>query len=236
MIDPALKFTAGLSLGEAREARNEQLHNSWIVAAMLDNRAACLTLAGVRQVPTNLVMDAAFHTAPEEAFVEALLATNEQLHHSQIDDAMSGTTAIAALVRGRTLYVANVGDSRCVLAERAHGGRLVAVPLSFDHTPFRQALPLSPPPGASIALTPLSGTGAALVHAPAACLTRAWRAPGGRREAGPLTRNHTRASGRLPTPVSRPTGRHESGLQIRPCARLRWQKPQQAVWLHSPAR
>lgn len=146
----------------------------------------------MRQVPTNLVMDTAFHTAPEEAFVEALLATNEQLHHSQIDDAMSGTTAIAALVRGRTLYVANVGDSRCVLAERAHGGRLVAVPLSFDHTPFRQALPLSPSPRVSIALTPLLGTCPALLRAPAICLTSAWRALGGRREAGPLTCDHAR--------------------------------------------
>ena len=144
---------------------------------MLDYRAACPTLAGVRQVPTNLVMDAAFHTAPEEAFVEALLATNEQLHHSQIDDAMSGTTAIAALVRGRTLYVANVGDSRCVLAERAHGGRLIAVPLSFDHTPFRQALPPSPSPRVSIALTPVLGTRPALLRAPAICLTSAWRPP-----------------------------------------------------------
>lgn len=91
------------------------------------------------QVPTNLVLDPAFAAAPEEAFVEALLATNDQLHHSAVDDAMSGTTAVSALVRGRALYVANVGDSCAVLAERAPGGRLTAVPLSYDHTPFRHA-------------------------------------------------------------------------------------------------
>ena len=75
--------------------------------------------------------------------MEALLATNDQLHHSAVDDAMSGTTAVSALVRGRALYVANVGDSRAVLAERAPGGRLTAVPLSYDHTPFRRAPVLS---------------------------------------------------------------------------------------------
>lgn len=37
MMDLALEFTAGVSFGEARQATNEQLHNSWIIAAM------CLT-------------------------------------------------------------------------------------------------------------------------------------------------------------------------------------------------
>jgi serine/threonine protein phosphatase PrpC len=49
---------------------------------------------------------------------------------------MSGTTAITVLVRGRNVYVANVGDSRAVLAER-QGNRVVAQDLSFDQTPFR---------------------------------------------------------------------------------------------------
>ncbi len=95
-------------------------------------------MRGAAQVPANLVMDPAFGAAPEEAFAEAVLTTNDQLHASAVDDAMSGTTAVAALVRGRALHVANVGDSRAVLAERGPGGRAVAVPLSFDHTPFRR--------------------------------------------------------------------------------------------------
>ncbi len=65
--------------------------------------------------------------------------TNSQLHRvPDVDDSMSGTTAIAMLLRGRTVYVANVGDSRCVLAERT-GDKLVAQDLSFDQTPFRYA-------------------------------------------------------------------------------------------------
>ncbi|XP_027923208.1 protein phosphatase 2C and cyclic nucleotide-binding/kinase domain-containing protein isoform X2 [Vigna unguiculata] len=49
---------------------------------------------------------------------------------------MSGTTAITVLVRGRTIYVANSGDSRAVIAER-RGKDFVAVDLSIDQTPFR---------------------------------------------------------------------------------------------------
>ena len=42
----------------------------------------------------------------------------------------SGCTAVVALLRGNTLYVANAGDSRCVLSRQ---GR--AIPLSADHKP-----------------------------------------------------------------------------------------------------
>ena len=87
----------------------------------------------------NLVEDPRLSDAPEEAFRAAMLRTNEQLHNSAVDDSMSGTTAITCLLRGRKAYVANVGDSRAVLAEQ-RGTGLVAVPLSRDQTPFRQTL------------------------------------------------------------------------------------------------
>lgn len=51
---------------------------------------------------------------------------------------MSGTTAITVLVRGRSLLVANVGDSRAVLAEKVQGGSgFIARDLSIDQTPYR---------------------------------------------------------------------------------------------------
>jgi cGMP-dependent protein kinase 2 len=71
-----------------------------------------------------------------QAYNSSFVSTNMQLHQFNIDDSMSGTTAVTVLVRGRTLYVANVGDSRAVIAEWK-GKNLVAVDLSSDQTPFR---------------------------------------------------------------------------------------------------
>ncbi|PNW77593.1 hypothetical protein CHLRE_10g443550v5 [Chlamydomonas reinhardtii] len=89
------------------------------------------------KVPENLMNNTHFAVSPEIAYHQAMVLSNNQLHRSDIDDSMSGTTAIAVLVRGRTTYVANVGDSRAVLAER-HGDKVVAQDLSYDQTPFRR--------------------------------------------------------------------------------------------------
>ncbi|KAM0061086.1 putative cGMP-dependent protein kinase AGC-PKA-PKG family [Helianthus debilis subsp. tardiflorus] len=86
----------------------------------------------------NLLRNSRFHVDPVEACHAAFLSTNAQLHADlDIDDSMSGTTAITILVRGKTLYVANSGDSRAVIAER-RGTEIVAVDLSIDQTPFRE--------------------------------------------------------------------------------------------------
>ncbi|GMH29278.1 hypothetical protein Nepgr_031121 [Nepenthes gracilis] len=74
---------------------------------------------------------------PVKAYHNAFLATNDDLHNSVIDDTMSGTTAITALVAGDILYVANVGDSRAVIAVK-DGSQIVARDLSRDQTPFRK--------------------------------------------------------------------------------------------------
>ncbi|XP_022138219.1 probable protein phosphatase 2C 35 isoform X2 [Momordica charantia] len=74
---------------------------------------------------------------PVKAYNSAFLTTNDDLHNSEIDDSMSGTTAITVLVVGNTLYVANVGDSRAVIAVK-DGNRIVAEDLSRDQTPFRK--------------------------------------------------------------------------------------------------
>ncbi|KAK9055041.1 hypothetical protein SSX86_026121 [Deinandra increscens subsp. villosa] len=86
----------------------------------------------------NLLRNSRFHNDPVEACHAAFLSTNSQLHADMdVDDSMSGTTAITILVRGKTLYVANSGDSRAVIAER-RGPDIVAVDLSIDQTPFRE--------------------------------------------------------------------------------------------------
>ncbi|KAI8553833.1 hypothetical protein RHMOL_Rhmol05G0047100 [Rhododendron molle] len=89
-----------------------------------------------RKLCENLLRNSRFCMDAVEACHTAFLATNSQLHADSLDDSMSGTTAITILVRGRTLYIANSGDSRAVIAERKGNG-IVAIDLSIDQTPFR---------------------------------------------------------------------------------------------------
>lgn len=79
----------------------------------------------------NLIAD------PVKAYSSAFLRTNDELHKSEIDDSMSGTTAITVIVIGDVLYVANVGDSRAVVALK-EGNRILAHDMSYDQTPFRK--------------------------------------------------------------------------------------------------
>lgn len=74
---------------------------------------------------------------PVKAYETAFSVTNSELHESDVDDSMSGTTAINVLVCGNTLFIGNVGDSRAVLGVKK-GDRVVAEDLSTDQTPFRK--------------------------------------------------------------------------------------------------
>ncbi|GAB4819083.1 hypothetical protein N2152v2_006129 [Parachlorella kessleri] len=89
------------------------------------------------KIPHLLAKDKNLATVPEHALHSTMVAVNWQLHRSNIDDSLSGSTACAALVKGSTMYVANVGDSRAVLAE-VKAGKLVARDLTWDQTPFRE--------------------------------------------------------------------------------------------------
>ncbi|CAM0945848.1 unnamed protein product [Alopecurus aequalis] len=89
-----------------------------------------------RRLCENLLRDGQFRTNAVQAFHSAFLATNSQLHAESLDDSMSGTTAITILVRGKTLYIANAGDSRALIAEK-RGEDIIAVDLSIDQTPYR---------------------------------------------------------------------------------------------------
>jgi serine/threonine protein phosphatase PrpC len=75
---------------------------------------------------------------PTKSFHEAFLAVNSELHNNpEIDDSMSGTTAIVVLVYGDMLYVANVGDSRAIAGVLRGDDSVFAEDLSSDQTPFR---------------------------------------------------------------------------------------------------
>lgn len=73
-----------------------------------------------------------------KACKRAFEVTNSQLHvNRDIDDSMSGTTAVTVMVKGDKLHVANVGDSRAIIAQKK-GKQLVAVNLSTDQIPYRE--------------------------------------------------------------------------------------------------
>jgi serine/threonine protein phosphatase PrpC len=115
----------------------------WFRRAPIHDHTNAPTTQNTQQLPAALLRDTLFRDAPELALRDASTATNAALHRSPIDDSLSGTTAVVALLRGATLYLSNVGDSRAVAGVARPPppdgfGGVAAVPLSWDHTPFRK--------------------------------------------------------------------------------------------------
>ncbi|KAG7673414.1 hypothetical protein Ndes2526B_g03140 [Nannochloris sp. 'desiccata'] len=129
--------------------------------------AECAQFAKAK-LPLILSGDTTLPTDPPSAMHAALVSTNDQLHKAPIDDTLSGTTVCLALLQDRILYVANVGDSRAVLAQKPFKkpataadtdavegekeeekkasattdndttSNLIALELTADQTPFRE--------------------------------------------------------------------------------------------------
>lgn len=72
----------------------------------------------------------------DEIFYKSFDTTDISLHQSNIEDNLSGTTGITILIKDTTLHVANVGDSRAIIAGHIDG-YLKYSPLSSDQTPYR---------------------------------------------------------------------------------------------------
>ena len=74
----------------------------------------------------------------KEIYSKAFISTNNALHKNKdIDDTLSGTTGVTILVKGDKLFVANVGDSRAIIASEVNG-KLKYSALSSDQTPYRK--------------------------------------------------------------------------------------------------
>ncbi len=79
---------------------------------------------------------------PSKALTETFLSVDDSLRLAHAAEAeFSGTTLVAALVRGEHIWIANVGDSRIVVAKHVLDGNLngkismKAKDLSIDHNP-----------------------------------------------------------------------------------------------------
>ncbi|KAF5746719.1 phosphatase 2C family protein [Tripterygium wilfordii] len=72
----------------------------------------------------------------KQSYMKACAAVDKELEqHRKIDSFCSGTTALTIVRQGELIYIANVGDSRAVLATTLDDGSLVPVQLTVDFKP-----------------------------------------------------------------------------------------------------
>ncbi|XP_010259459.1 PREDICTED: probable protein phosphatase 2C 73 [Nelumbo nucifera] len=72
----------------------------------------------------------------KQSYLKTCAAIDQELeHHSRIDSFYSGTTALSVVRQGEFIVIANVGDSRAVLATTCDDGSLVPVQLTIDFKP-----------------------------------------------------------------------------------------------------
>jgi serine/threonine protein phosphatase PrpC len=90
-------------------------------------------------LPTVLAAHPLVHSQPGTALEDAFQSVDKQLA-SHCDAGVSGTTAVAALVRGNRMWLANAGDSRAILVRQKQmgGGKGLSygpIDLTIDHKP-----------------------------------------------------------------------------------------------------
>ncbi|XVE63096.1 hypothetical protein DITRI_Ditri06bG0172300 [Diplodiscus trichospermus] len=72
----------------------------------------------------------------KHSYVKTCAAVDQELEqYRKIDSFYSGTTALTIVRQGDLIYVANIGDSRAVLATTSDDGNLVPVQLTVDFKP-----------------------------------------------------------------------------------------------------
>lgn len=72
----------------------------------------------------------------KRSYLKTCASIDQELeHHNGIDAFYSGTTALSIVRQGDKIVIANVGDSRAVLATTSDDGSLVSVQLTVDFKP-----------------------------------------------------------------------------------------------------
>lgn len=87
------------------------------------------------RLPEHLQHQGNLRSDPPAAITKAVKELVDELAGTNINIAFSGTTAVFGLKVDQSIYVANIGDSRCVLARKSDSGAIEAVPLSTDQKP-----------------------------------------------------------------------------------------------------
>eukprot|EP00945_MAST-04E_sp_MAST-4E-sp1_P000283 g283.t1 len=89
------------------------------------------------KLPPAVLMHPSWATSPKTAISEMLVAEEKKILKSrQINTSLSGTTAVVAAIRGSALTVANIGDSRLIIALRGEDGTtLKPYSVTEDHKP-----------------------------------------------------------------------------------------------------
>ncbi len=90
-------------------------------------------------LPKLIISDPAFHAGDmQAALMNGFLRTQDMIesetHSKRLDAAASGTTCTLVIHRDKKLWVANVGDSRCVIA-KPDGDSFKAIDACRDHKP-----------------------------------------------------------------------------------------------------
>lgn len=96
-----------------------------------------------KRLPELLANDPHIYSNPKKALNTCILRCNSELNELEIDVNFSGTTLILVLIKGSTLYCANVGDSRALIARQVNdtsnsttsGRHWMSIVLSRDHKP-----------------------------------------------------------------------------------------------------
>mmetsp|Transcript_5062 Transcript_5062/g.9876 ORF Transcript_5062/g.9876 Transcript_5062/m.9876 type:complete len:348 (-) Transcript_5062:329-1372(-) len=88
----------------------------------------------IENLPTILSDLPELQDKPAEALKKAFVMVDKKLGE-KMDASVSGTTAVVALMRGDTMWVANAGDSRAIVARRGPNGSLLTHDLTQDQKP-----------------------------------------------------------------------------------------------------
>lgn len=123
-------------------------HGSWghFVAKTVRNSMPPLLLWNWQETLAQMALDTDFDEGGEKkmqwfniwkhSYLKTCATIDQELQqHRKIDAFYSGTTALSIVKQGERMIIANVGDSRAVLATTSDDGDVVAVQLTIDFKP-----------------------------------------------------------------------------------------------------